>query len=164
MPEIRPHPKVIAVPNCGIYENSQKSRPQSTGRSLKLRWGYECGGDRWGYECGGWATTRSSQVPGQQAGSVHPMEKLCSHFLLYPKNITERARGQEGRQGVGGRVRTSCKDTQINTNCIKHTRSGKASALGVPREEVLGIKVLWATGPAVQGRRARAPSPAVPQP
>ena len=68
-----------------------------------------------------------------------------------------------GMAGVGGWVRTSCRDTQINTSCIKHTRSGKASALGVPREEVLGVKVLCAPGPAVQGRSARAPSPAMPQ-
>ena len=77
--------------------------PQSTGRSLKLRWGYECGGDRWGYECGGWATTRSSQVPGQQAGSVHPMEKLCSHFLLDPKTLqSERADKRDGEESAGG--------------------------------------------------------------
>ena len=41
----------------------------------------------------------------------------------------------------------------------KHTASGKAAALGVPREEVLGIKVLCALGPAFQGRSARPPSP-----
>ena len=111
---------------------------------------------------GGWATTRSLQVPGQRTGSVHPTEKLCSHFLLNPKNIAERARGQEGWWGVGGWVRTSCRDTHINTNCIKHTTSGKASALGVPRKEVLWIRVLYALGPAVQGRSSRAPSPAVP--
>jgi hypothetical protein len=93
-----------------------------------------------------------------------PHGETLLRFPPRSENITERARGQEGRRGVGGWVRTSCKDTQIHTNCIKHTTSGKASALGVPREEVLGIKVLCAPGPAVQGRSARPPSPALPQP
>ena len=62
------------------------------------------------------------RLPGQRTGSVHPMKKLCSHFLLDPKKITERARGQEGRRGDGGWVRASCAVTQINTNCIKHTK------------------------------------------
>jgi hypothetical protein len=106
----------------------------------------------------------NTQFAGPRAadGLSAPHGETLLPFPPQPKNITERARGQEGCRGVGGWVRTSCRDTQINTSCIKHTRSGKASALGVLREEVLGIKVLCAPGPAVQGRSARAPSPAVP--
>ena len=33
------------------------------------------------------ATTLSLQTTGQRTGSVHPMEKLCSHFLLDPKTL-----------------------------------------------------------------------------
>jgi len=36
---------------------------------------------------GEWATTLSLEVPGQQASSSHPVEKLCSHFLLDPKTL-----------------------------------------------------------------------------
>ena len=106
----------------------------------------------------------NTQFAGPRAadGLSAPHGETLLPFPPQPENITERARGQEGWRGVGGWVRTSSRDKQINTSCIKHTRSGKASALGVPREEVLGVKVLCAPGPAVQGRRARAPSPAVP--
>ena len=34
-----------------------------------------------------WATTLSLQTTWQKTGSVHPMEKLCSHFLLDPKTL-----------------------------------------------------------------------------
>ena len=38
------------------------------------------------------ATTLSLQTTGQRTGSVHSMEKLCSHFLLNPKTLqSERA-------------------------------------------------------------------------
>ena len=60
-------------------------------------------------------------------GLSAPQGETLLPFPPRSENITERARGQEGRQGVGGWVRTSCADTQINTSCIKHTRSFKAS-------------------------------------
>ena len=74
-------------------------------------------------------------------GLSAPHGETLLPFPPQPENITERARGQEGWRGVGGWVRTSSRDTQINTSCIKHTRSGKASALGVLREEVLGLSL-----------------------
>jgi len=52
-------------------------------------------------------------------------EKLCSHFLLSPKTLQSERADKRECWGVGGWVRTSCRDTQINTSCIKHTRSGK---------------------------------------
>ena len=95
---------------------------------------------------------------------IAPHGETWLPFPPQSENITERAPGQEGLRGVGGWVQTSCEDRQTQTVLNKNTTSGKASALGVPREEVLGIKVLCAPGPAVQGRSARAPSPALPQP
>jgi len=98
-----------------------------------------------------------------QADPFAPRGEPLLPFPPRSENIIERARGQEGRRGVGGWVRTSCKGRQTQTVSNKHTTSGKASALVVLRKEVLGIKVLCAPGPAVQGRSARAPSPALPQ-
>ena len=66
----------------------------------------------------------NTQFAGPRAAdrlSAPPGETLLP-FPPQPENITERARGQEGRRGVGGWVRASCADTQINTNCIKHTK------------------------------------------
>ena len=55
---------------------------------------------------GEWATTLSLEVPGQQASSSHPVEKLCSHFLLNPKTLQSerRTRGTAGSQRVGANI------------------------------------------------------------
>jgi hypothetical protein len=46
---------------------------------------------------GEWATTLSLEASGQRTGSVHPTEKLCSHFLLIPKTLqSERADKRDG--------------------------------------------------------------------
>ena len=98
---------------------------------------------------GEWAKHSVCRFPGQQADPFAPREET---LLPFPRseNIIERARGQEGRRGVGGWVRTSCEGRQTQTVLNKHTTSCKASALGVLGKEVLGIKVLCTPGPAVQ--------------
>ena len=50
-----------------------------------------------------WATTLSLQTTWQQTGSVHPMEKLCSHFLLDPKTLqSECADKRDCEESAGG--------------------------------------------------------------
>ena len=52
---------------------------------------------------GEWATTLSLEASGQRTGSVHPTEKLCSHFLLSPKTLqSERADKRDGGESAGG--------------------------------------------------------------
>ena len=49
------------------------------------------------------AATLSLQTTGQRTGSVHPMEKLCSHFLLNPKTLqSERADKRDCGESAGG--------------------------------------------------------------
>jgi hypothetical protein len=67
-------------------------------------------------------TTLSSQTIGQRAGSVRLVEKLCSIYLLNPKSISWRARGQ--RDGGSARTRHN------STNCIK--QRCKTSARRLP--------------------------------
>jgi len=50
---------------------------------------------------GGWATTRSLQVPGQRADSVHLVEKLCSFYHLDHHRHTRERAGNEGPRGIG---------------------------------------------------------------
>ena len=101
------------------------------------------------------------RFPGQQAGSFTPRGETLLPFPPRSENIIEPARGQEGRRGVGGWVRTSCEDRQ-NTNCIKQTTQNEQGFCpwSPPRG---GARIDRAPGPAVQGRSARGPSPALPQ-
>ena len=62
-----------------------------------------------------WRVGHNTQFAGPRAAGRFsaPHGETLLPFPPRSENITERARGQEGRQGVGGWVRTSCKDVFI---------------------------------------------------
>ena len=92
-----------------------------------------------GGEGGGGRVGHNTQFAGPRAadGLSAPHGETLLPFPPRSENITERARGQEGRQGVGGWVQTSCADTQINRSCKARDQSSLgAGAYPVPRTKL----------------------------
>jgi hypothetical protein len=100
---------------------------------------------------------------GHRADSVHPTEKLCSFYHLdIQRHSRERAGiGDRGGSAVDAkyivRGRKDTTQTVLNIKRVQGFCPWSPSREGVRDQSSFTI---YATGPAVQGRSSRAPSPA----
>ena len=83
---------------------------------------------------------------GQRADSVHLVEKLCSFYPLDHHRHTRERAGMRDRGGSAVGARYIVRGGTTRHNCTVLKKELKASALGVPRKRVLGIKVLLRAG------------------